>query len=57
MAVACSSPDDELVVDADAGQTDAAAAWLRQAMLDGMAPLIDPVPCEVEVKVGQTWGG
>jgi DNA polymerase-1 len=48
---------DEIVVEADAGQSDAAAAWLRQAMLDGMAPLIDPVPVEVEVSVAQTWGG
>jgi DNA polymerase-1 len=48
---------DEIVVEADAGQADAAAAWLRQAMLDGMVPLIDPVPVEVEIKVGPTWGG
>ena len=27
------------------------------AMLDAMAPLIDPVPVEVEVKIGTTWGG
>ena len=31
-------------------------AWLKRAMLDAMAPLIDPVPVEVEVKVGPTWG-
>jgi DNA polymerase I-like protein with 3'-5' exonuclease and polymerase domains len=48
---------DEIVVEADAGQADAAAAWLRQAMLDAMAPLLDPVPVEVEVSVGRTWGG
>jgi DNA polymerase-1 len=48
---------DEIVVECDAGQADAAEAWLRQAMLDGMAPLIDPVPVEVEVTAGQTWGG
>jgi DNA polymerase-1 len=48
---------DEIVVEADAGRADAAAAWLRQAMLDGMAPLLDPVPVEVEVKVAPTWGG
>jgi DNA polymerase-1 len=46
---------DEVVVECDADQAEAAAAWLRQAMIDGMAPLLDPVPCEVEVKVGQTW--
>jgi DNA polymerase-1 len=48
---------DEIVVEADAGQADAAAAWLKAAMADAMAPLIDPVPVEVEVKVGTTWGG
>jgi DNA polymerase-1 len=46
---------DEIVVEADA-EPAAAAAWLRAAMLDTMAPLIDPVPVEVEVKVGRTWG-
>jgi DNA polymerase-1 len=48
---------DEIVVEADAGQADAAAAWLRQAMVGGMAPLIAPVPVEVEVKTSRTWGG
>jgi DNA polymerase-1 len=48
---------DEILVEVDAGQANAAAAWLRQAMLDGMAPLIDPAPVEVEVKVGRNWGG
>jgi DNA polymerase-1 len=48
---------DELVVECDAGQAEVAAAWLKQAMIDGMQPLIDPVPCEVEAKVGSTWGG
>jgi DNA polymerase-1 len=48
---------DEIVVEGDAGQAEAAATWLRQAMLDGMAPLIKPVPVEVEVRVGRTWAG
>jgi DNA polymerase-1 len=48
---------DEIVVEADAGQAEATATWLKRAMLDGMAPLIDPVPVEVEIKVGTTWGG
>ncbi len=48
---------DEVVVECDQGQAEAAAAWLRRAMLDGMRPLADPVPVEVEVKVGKTWGG
>ena len=48
---------DEVVVECDAGQADAVKTWLRQAMLDGMAPLVDPVPVEVEVKAGRTWAG
>jgi DNA polymerase-1 len=48
---------DEIVVECDATAAESAAAWLRGAMLDAMAPLIAPVPVEVEVKVGQTWGG
>jgi DNA polymerase-1 len=48
---------DEIVVECDAGQAEAVVEWLRQAMLDGMAPLIDPVPVEVETKVGTTWAG
>jgi DNA polymerase I-like protein with 3'-5' exonuclease and polymerase domains len=48
---------DEIVVEADEAQADAAAGWLKRAMLDGMGPLIAPVPCEVEVKAGKTWGG
>src|SRR5262245_34804847 len=48
---------DEIVIEADADQADAVAAWLKRAMMDAMAPLIAPVPVEVEVKVGATWGG
>jgi DNA polymerase-1 len=47
---------DEIVVECDADKAEAAAAWLRQAMLDGM-PWLDPVPVEVEVKAAPTWGG
>ena len=36
---------------------DRAAAWLKRAMLDGMAPLVTPIPVEVEVSVGLTWAG
>jgi DNA polymerase-1 len=48
---------DEVVVECperDAGRT---ADWLKRAMLDGMAPLVDPVPVEVKVKTYRTWGG
>jgi DNA polymerase-1 len=48
---------DEVVVEAAAADADRAAVWLRKAMADGMAPLIAPVPVEVEVAVGRTWGG
>jgi DNA polymerase I-like protein with 3'-5' exonuclease and polymerase domains len=48
---------DEIVLECDADQADAAAARLKQAMLDGMAPLLDPVPVEVEVRITRTWGG
>jgi DNA polymerase-1 len=48
---------DEIVIEADADQAEAASAWVRQAMLDGMAPLIAPVPVEVEVKTAQNWAG
>jgi DNA polymerase-1 len=48
---------DEIVIEADAGQADAAAAWLKAAMVDAMAPLLDPVPVDVEVSIAPTWGG
>jgi DNA polymerase I-like protein with 3'-5' exonuclease and polymerase domains len=48
---------DEIVVECDADQAEAVAAWLKRAMLDGMAPLADPVPVAVEVAVARTWGG
>jgi DNA polymerase-1 len=48
---------DELVVECDQEQADRAAAWVKGAMVDAMAPLIQPVPVEVEVKVARTWGG
>jgi DNA polymerase-1 len=48
---------DEIVVECEADRANAAAAWLKQAMLDGMAPLVAPVPVEVEVTSAPTWGG
>jgi DNA polymerase-1 len=48
---------DEIVIEADAGQADAATEWLKKGMVDAMAPLVAPVPVEVEVKVSRTWGG
>jgi DNA polymerase-1 len=48
---------DEIVVECGRDEAGAVEAWLRRAMVEGMAPLIDPVPVEVEVAVGTTWGG
>jgi DNA polymerase I-like protein with 3'-5' exonuclease and polymerase domains len=48
---------DEIVVECDADQGDAVAAWLKQAMVDGMAPFLPKVPVEVEVKISNTWEG
>jgi len=48
---------DEIVIECDSSQAEIASTWLKKAMLDAMAPLIDPVPMEVEVKTGSTWGG
>jgi DNA polymerase I-like protein with 3'-5' exonuclease and polymerase domains len=48
---------DEIVVECDAGQAEAAGAWVSRAMRDAMAPLIAPVPVGVEVKAGRTWAG
>ena len=48
---------DEIVVEADADRADEAKAWLVSAMVDGMAPLADPVPVEVEATVARTLGG
>jgi DNA polymerase-1 len=48
---------DEIVVEADADRADAVATWLKTAMVDAMAPLVEPVLVAVEVKTAQTWGG
>jgi DNA polymerase I len=48
---------DEIVVEADADKAEAAKTWLVQAMVDGMAPLIAPVPCVVDASIGRTWAG
>jgi DNA polymerase I-like protein with 3'-5' exonuclease and polymerase domains len=48
---------DEIVVEAPADQAEATASWLKTAMRDTMAPLIAPVPVEVEVNIAPTWGG
>ena len=48
---------DEIVVEVDDGEAEAAMAWLVVAMTDGMRPFADPVPVAVEASVQRTWGG
>jgi DNA polymerase-1 len=48
---------DEIVIECDADQAKAASEWLKRAMLDGVAPLVAPVPVEVEVSIAPTWCG
>jgi DNA polymerase I-like protein with 3'-5' exonuclease and polymerase domains len=48
---------DEVVVECDEARQAETAVWVCKAMRDGMAPLIDPVPVEVAVSAGRTWGG
>jgi DNA polymerase-1 len=48
---------DEIVLECLQEHAETAADWLKRAMVDGMSPLIKPVPVEVEVKIAQTWGG
>jgi DNA polymerase-1 len=48
---------DEIVVECNADHAENTARWLKQAMVDGMTDLLAPVPVDVEVKVGRTWGG
>lgn len=52
---------DEVVVECDEDDVEAAAAWLEKAMKDGMSEVLalgasdHDVPVEVEVKSGKTW--
>lgn len=48
---------DEIVMEAPADQGEQVKAWLTQAMLDGMQPLLDPVKCQVDAKIVPNWGG
>ena len=49
------SAHDELVIEADQDQAEPATGWLRAAMIDGMKPLLDPIPVTVEISVGESW--
>jgi DNA polymerase-1 len=48
---------DEIVMECSAEQADTVATILKATMIEAMAPLIDPVPVEVEVHVSRTWAG
>ena len=48
---------DEIVIENPADTAEAAKTWLIARMVDGMAPLIDPIPVEVEASIATTWGG
>jgi DNA polymerase-1 len=48
---------DEIVVECPEADAERSTEWLRKCLLDGMGPLVAPVPVEVDVKVGRTWGG
>jgi DNA polymerase-1 len=48
---------DGVVVEVPECDADSAAEWLKQAMLDGMMPLTDPVPVVVDLSVERTWAG
>jgi DNA polymerase I-like protein with 3'-5' exonuclease and polymerase domains len=48
---------DEIVVEVPEADADAGRAWLVKCMKEAVAPLIAPVPIEVEATVGKTWGG
>jgi DNA polymerase I-like protein with 3'-5' exonuclease and polymerase domains len=47
---------DEIAVECAAGQVEAVTAWLRQALVDGLAGLLEPAPVAVQVHVGRSWG-
>jgi DNA polymerase I len=47
---------DEIVIECDAGRAGPTSDWLKQCMTDALAPIIEPVPVEVEATVGRTWG-
>jgi DNA polymerase-1 len=48
---------DEIVVECPESEADRTTQWLKAAMLDGMGPLVAPVPVAVEISVGRSWGG
>lgn len=48
---------DEIVVECPTDQAEHVRAWVSDAMHEAMAPLLDPVPVEVDASIKPTWGG
>jgi DNA polymerase I-like protein with 3'-5' exonuclease and polymerase domains len=48
---------DELVVECDAAEAEAAAAWVVRAMEAGMRRYVKRAPVRVDARVAQAWGG
>jgi len=46
---------DEIVLECDAVQAEAARAWLVECMRAGMQPFLPRVPVEVEARIGADW--
>jgi DNA polymerase-1 len=48
---------DEIVVECNSSEVVKTAKLLQQCMVSAARPLLAPIPVEVDVQVGQSWGG
>jgi len=48
---------DEVVIEVPEGRAEAAREWLIGCLKDGMQPLAEEVPIEVEAVIATSWGG
>jgi DNA polymerase I len=48
---------DEIMLEVDEGRADETSDWLRSIMVDTGNTILHPVPVEVRITVGRTWGG
>lgn len=48
---------DEILLEVLKSLTSHAIALLRSCMVDTGTPILSPVPVEVNIKVGKSWGG
>ena len=48
---------DEIVLEVAEADANRAAEWLKRCVVEAVAPVIEPVPVEVEVTIGRTWSG